>query len=716
MCAKKIFSNASKEICANPCIFKIMKHTPVWELWLMSLLLALPSCGQQQIVVHPYGYWYKGDTTFAEFTELDRDSTLYRLFDEQYLKPFYSDVPRSAPQVRYAPQKYYPLRGVLDLGGRYALSDIYYYDANGVDSFYIYYGEPDHWFLLLATTDYYNKWVHLQVHIQTRYLYFILTGQQSVVKEILLYGNLIGKRLSSRPVVHHTYPLPTIGEEMGMVSFNDFPYPPQFSIGTWFRNYENMPWIDTSVYEHDINKIHFVFDRFSDHSRLVHYAFPDTQHLTYFEFPYNALVNSGKMFQAHGKEKWLSIQGSLPINPWEDMPVDRFAHPGARLSDPAVYDRVARMAYLFGVVMGRGHAPDPYHQILFPDSLHQQAYRAVEDGNERDADWIAHPMQADAYFAYASMFDDGNGAPPASLLGVKNADPQMKHIMFGTYYMDSNFVKALNYYMYYRRKDHKKFIDVYNFHHYAFIRNQHAISPEQDSLRQKIKRYVDFIHNLDPGKEVWYTEWGYDRNRKSDLAVPVIPGVDSATLQAWWIIRAELAIAFTGVKVNTLFQMRNDGQQQDYDSSGIHRFNTTGVMDDYRRPDGVMNYSAYPVYYYLSTFYHLMFYYRADAIIREHPGDSVWIYRFRNAVHPDSVIYAIWCPTSANKIIASFHFHLKPHIQIETVRLKDKSFTGERNVLQTDAYGNIQLHITENPLFVLTTENVPASRTSNMTQ
>jgi len=117
-----------------------------------------------------------------------------------HLKPFYSDVPRSAPQVRYAPQKYYPLRGVLDLGGRYALSDIYYYDANGVDSFYIYYGEPDHWFLLLATTtDYYNKWVHLQVHIQTRYLYFILTGQQSVVKEILLYGNLIGKRLSSRP-------------------------------------------------------------------------------------------------------------------------------------------------------------------------------------------------------------------------------------------------------------------------------------------------------------------------------------------------------------------------------------------------------------------------------------------------------------------------------------------------------------------------------------
>lgn len=683
---------------------------------LLLLLFTLPSCEQHRIYIHPYAYWYDGDTAFAEFTELDRANTLDRLFDEQQLVPLNTDIPRSAPEVRYDLQKYFPLRGVVDLGGPYALTDIYYYDGQGVDSFYLYVGYPDRWQLILATTTSYDRqWVHLKLHVRTRYVYIVLKGRQSVVKEMLFYGDPIAGAHYLAPKRQHPLPerFPTIGEEMGVVIFNDFPYPPIYPLGKWLRAYENMPWIDTAVYEHDINRLHFAFDRYSNWGDYISYYFPDTLTIQHFKFPEDGLDSSAIYFAQHHQQKFIAIQGSLPINNWSDLPVDHIAHPQADLASPASYDRVARMAYLLGVVVGKGHAPDRYHQIQYPARLHQGTYAYVEDGNERDASWVpaSQFLQVDQYFAYASMFDDGNGAPQASELGLKNADPELKHVMFGTVEMDSTFLKALHYYMYYRRPDHRFFIDVYNFHHYSFIPNAHAISPEDDSLRKKITRYVQFIHNLDPHAQVWYTEWGYDRNRNSDLAVPVLPGVDSATLQAWWIIRAELAIAFTGVTANTLFQLRNDGQEKDYDSSGIHRFNTTGLLDDYDdKSKSIHNFSAYPAYYYFVSFYQLMKNYRADTIIRETPGDSVWIYRFKNVLHPDSVIYAIWCPTTEHKIISKFAFYLKPHAQLETVRLQDKLFIGERNDMQADDQGRVWLRITENPLFVLTKINLPGKQ------
>lgn len=675
-----------------------------------------------RIKINPYGYWYSGDTALPMFTNLERYNYIYQLFDQSDIDPKKSPntVPTSVTMPKGGLQYYDRWDCVVDLGTTYNISSIYWYPTYVPyvnDSIYIYYGSPNNWTVLYsgyaASFGGVNKWNYINTNINTRYIRVVIPiASQTTISEIVPYGVQQGTiSYTTYPTITHTYPKRTFGYSMGInsTSPNTVPLLLLRNVGYNVRYYDDISYFDSAVYVHNIDSISFAFKKDSRNGYWTGGCFPyDTTCWNYL-YPNNQIFSIfDSLRRFYNMNPFLSFQGNIPPDTINGSRyfyrIDTIVHRNWNKDDPSNYDRLGRMFYLIAGVFGNGNVPSSnLYQVNYPTNFNNNSMSYIEDGNEMDANWIDYRFfkKASDYFAMASEIDDGNGSPPSSRIGMKNADPNIKHVMFGTYYMDSNFVKAFNYYCYYNRPDRKRFMDVYNFHYYSYGPTGRALSPEEDSLRKKIKNYVDFIHNLDPGKEVWMTEWGYDRNGQSPLHVPAVPGEDSAHMQAYWILRALMAIQFAGVDRNNYFWLYQQANGTRFDTLRTGTFGSCALLDGYYSNVTGKGYATpMPAYWYFVSFYTTFRNYQPDTILRENPGDSIWIYRFRQAYTLDTVVEAVWCPTIINKKINNYVYKITPNTAYSIIQFKDSSYTG--NIINgvSDSSGNIIINISENPIFI----------------
>lgn len=689
-----------------------------------------------RIYVNPNNIWYNSsltvDTSFLELNSLTRDSVEYKLYDEQHLVDPQSNpllVPVTYPSVSVNPQEFYPLQSVVDFGGYYQLTNIDFYSMFGTGPISIYTGYEGNWTLYFSgSLDSYMSWVFLNSSEPiTRFVKVVLGSNQTNVGEICYYGTLQGSLLPTTMSHPVAYTYPTFNNMMGVDQDGQPFIPPTMlqGLGINGRGFENQVWMDTNSYHHAIDSLKFNFDIYSDTWSLTHYYWPTfAAGEKSYAFPLNAFVNSFTLSDSIGQTNlWYSMQGwpnaLNGYNGWNGyFPIDSINHPGYRDSSIASnYDRQARMSYLYGRVLGNGIGTSGTSQITYPTSGYNlNRTKWVEDGNELNSDGVTPFWTAAGYEAYSSEFYDGNGSDTASHLGFINADPALKHMNAGYYYLDSQTVKGIKYFSYWRRPDHKWIWDGINVHYYPFNSPDHdtsqALSPEADSTRSKFTTFVNWCHKVQPGVPVILSEFSAgDRNRSSPLHVPIVTGVDSATEQAILTTRFEFAIAASGISFSTLFQLQNDPQSNPtfpnvnpLDTFALYLFNSTGLNGMFQSPvDFSIQYLATPSYYYTRSLNSLMGNYRFDSIISE-SSNSAWEYRFRNTSISDSVILAVWSPTITNATISNYVVHVGNPLQsISLVQFINGSTTGTVTSGTTDGSGNYTMNVTENPTFILTT-------------
>lgn len=688
-----------------------------------------------KIVLSPYTRFWHGDTVFFQINDVNSSGLTDSLFDEQNADPLNgvsTPKPGTTFSSGYRTRVYYPATAVIDLGGYYKLTNEFIYNNLGTDSLYILYGAPFRWSadtLKMYTGG--RGWKDAGDTVYTRYLkvFYANKGYQKV-RELILYGYLSGNDSLSRTDPRSALAPDKTDLTMGrFIGFNQVGPREVDSVGGLMRHYTQQDWMDTVTTTHNIDSIRFVFSKFGHYSdntsaiaSATNYFFP--------EGPENAGPKSGPNLapldlhrMAVRKDGYFDVTQGIPVYARKNKqgkPIDRVNHPGGDATDPRSYDRMARMMWNYAAYYGFRSHPRDSVQTPYPEITGLGLRSFVEEGNEMNQNWSGRKNHYTPreFIAYASAYYDGNLGAMGDRMGIKNADPGMQVVMAGTAGASIDYLKGLQYFAYYSRADHSTPFDILNFHVYPSNgangkgTNPHALSPEEyfNNPDNPVEKYVKAAHELFPGKPVWLTEWGYDRNRKTKISVPRIPGLDSAQIQAQWIARFWLLLSFTGVERSTMFQLRNDPLRTMYDSLGTTTFNTTGLTDGHYMGDAyspglhATSWYAYPAYYFQRTIWLQLYHYKPDRII-EGNRDSIWVLRYKNENHPDSVAYVVWSGTKTNRIVNKYRLKTgHPNTALMKVSLADRHMNGISSMQHTDANGEVPLTIGETPQLLFTRE------------
>lgn len=688
-----------------------------------------------KILLSPRTKFWHGDTVFYQINDVKSSRLTDSLFDEQGADPLHgikTPEPKTVFTSGYKTRVYYPATAVIDLGGYYKLTNEFIYTNLGTDSLYMLYGSPFNWSadtLKISTGG--KGWKDFGDTVYTRYLklFYANKGYQKV-RELILYGHLSGSDSLSRAHPHDDPPPNKTDLTMGrFIGFNQVGPREVDSVGSFMRHYLQQEWMDTVTTTHNIDSVQFVFSKFGHYTDNVSTAANDTRYF-FPEGPEKSPLKSGPNLSANDLHQ-MALQGDGYFDATQGVPtyakknklgkpIDPVNHPTGDATNPDSYDRLARMMWNYAAYYGfKSHERDSM-QTPYPELSGLGLRAFVENGNEMNQNWSGRKNHytPQEFIAYSSAYYDGNVGRMGDRMGVKKADPGMQVVAAGTAGASIDYLKGLQYYAYYTRADHSAPFDILNFHVYPSNGNNgkgtniHAFSPEDylDSPDNPVKQYIKAAHELFPGKAVWLTEWGYDRNRKTKISVPLIPGLDSAQIQAQWIARFWLLLSFTGVERSTIFQLRNDPLRTMYDSLGANTFNTTGLTDGHYVGDTyspgahATNWYAFPAYYYQKTIWLRLYYYKPDSIIHDN-YDSIWVYKYRNINHPDSVAYAVWSGTQTGRSINTYSLTTgHPNAAVTVVKLADKHMNGIATVLQSDGSRRLPLTINETPQLIFTTD------------
>jgi hypothetical protein len=203
----------------------------------------------------------------------------------------------------------------------------------------------------------------------------------------------------------------------------------------------------------------------------------------------------------------------------------------------------------------------------------------IEVWNEPDK-WWSDP---EAYFSpaeYAAMLSacyDGHQGQLGTRYGIKTADPSMKVVMGGLSNFNLDYLKEMLAWCRKNRKDGKFPADVVNFHHYS-NKNQAlkpvfevGIAPEADQLREKLRILLDYTQRELPGKDFWYSEFGYDTRQNSPQRAEPAGAFDAETVQGMWIMRSYLEAIAAGVNAAFVFNIADEEWEENglFQSSGL---------------------------------------------------------------------------------------------------------------------------------------------------
>ena len=688
-----------------------------------------------------YGWWYpKKDTSNKRFVELCNDTTMYHLMDEQTSydprnKAKY--VPTTQPHVQDNPNESFPLTGVIDFGTTYNIRQIYYYDAQGADSAWIFDGKPYHWHLLKAFyTGTFNTNDSILVNDTTEYLEIILKSEGTNINEFALYGFKIGGAPPPTvPQDNFVYHARTFGQSDGVVAWEENQQPPSIFpkyIGYHKRIYEHGSYMDTNTVTHSLSAMHYNVDRAGGGD--LHYYFPNLINgMQEYIFPSVGLDSLYEIEKLQGQQLFMTTQPPWWPNQAGARPIDSTAVPAIHLfsTDPLAYARVGAMQFQVAGVLGNGSLSSSYSQVTFPFGFWNTGVAQVfEYYNEQDANWLGYPKtwMGMELAAFDREVYDGDGQLVSARQGIKTADPSAFVLHGGTWWMDSVTYAEDGYMADYDTNavgvvDHVLSFNAVNFHYYPSSGSEGTgLTPEEDCTYFKIKAFVQWCRDEWPGvpgkdsMQVWLTETGWDRHHGTRNSAPLIAGVDSASAvneQARLLIREELILPFSGISAWTYYSERNDAigglnwyptmsktLQALSDSAGKYTFNTVGFTTEYGNP---FDFFTYPEYYYQYGLDSLLYNYKPDSMIHYGLSDSLEIVRYVSLTNPDSVIYAIWNGTKTNKITSRYTITLTGVVAgqaLQIVQMANNSLTGNIANATADGSGKFTLTVSENPIFI----------------
>lgn len=407
---------------------------------------------------------------------------------------------------------------------------------------------------------------------------------------------------------------------------------------------------------------------------------------------YAALVDGGT-------SAFPAVQGSVPwMNSSAVPPVMSGADAGAAASYVAHADAMFQIAARYGSTV----VDDSKLKLSTnPAQTHRSGLNLVkyyEDFNEEDN---AAGFTPAAMAAMASADDDGDQNRLGATFGVKNADPGAKFVMgglSGKYPPGNVWLTSITDYLDGMRawaKDNRGGdfpSDVINVHYYSFPKagpgtTGPALSPEADDVKTKLASVVAYRDANLPGKEVWWTEFGYDTNSGSTLGTPTLGGNNSKIVQAQWLVRELLIGMSAGLDRATLFELDDTGA----DASGV--FVTCGLQTADKPP------VKKPSYFFVATLRSRLGS-MSYASEQSSGNPNVMIYEFKDTASAGGAL-VVWSPTSSANVVSNYSLALPSAAKTaKSVTLADQQMNGTETPL-TVTGGNVTLDVSETPTIVL---------------
>jgi hypothetical protein len=298
--------------------------------------------------------------------------------------------------------------------------------------------------------------------------------------------------------------------------------------------------------------------------------------------------------------------------------------------------------------------------------------------------------------------------------GAKCADPNFRVSMSGLATVEAFWVKAMQFWAKYHRKDGKLPFDIINVHHYCtkvintdtvidantagrdmgdtvFV----GVSPEEGDIVGEMAGVVKYRNTYCPELEVWLTEFGWDTNQdyRTDMAAHAYGPFTPREVQAMWLLREYLVLT-PYIDRAAMFMSRDCRPEEE----AVGKFGSSGMVTNPLEVDskhcvgGNKKDSYYHIYLLNQLLKNATF---AEFVQTEHEG--VRIYRY--ATDDGKSLYALWCDTAEDRRVPG----LKLKVNSENCTLVTPAYAqclGLRTPLEVKD-GAVAVDVSEQPVFVL---------------
>ncbi len=573
------------------------------------------------------------------------------LVDPRYIQSASGFEPVTNCQPTQHKEIYFGIHGsrvVVDLVARYQVKEIWIYDRSSAqDSLWLSTGSLRKWdqVAALRTNGLLQKrgWKKIEVGRNTRFVQITFSSPATAITEMVLYGSRADS--AALPGIPETTDW-QVGKtgRFTSKSLNRF-------LGVNYIIEEEPRWLKPFHYsrlynvalDYDTDTIHEGKEvRFN----MLHYGQYDAARNKYvFLIDTLQKINNGNIwYSVRGVSQKMSQLGFGE----KDRPLDR---PGMDAERSSSYSRHARMMWNLAAFFGFTRVDTNKLSLSHhPLTSGRGRMHLFENGNEEDAWWegkkYGDPVSV---FAQSSADWDGDEGRLGEGTGIHQADSNARLMMSGLIGLDTNRVKVYRFLSEQLRDDRRfPWTGGIQYHHYS-NRDDHGISPEEDNLRQTLSAVRNTTRRIAPDVECFLGEIGYDKSRQSTHAAPLLPGYTSAQSQAIMLLRTINACFFSGFDATVLYWLKDGDPETD-----ARTYLTSGLL----RNLGNGKTLAYPSWYQVSGMVNALGNYIPDSIVSE--KGEVWIYRYRNALHPDSLACVAWSPTVTGMRVSRFRFDPGP--------------------------------------------------------
>lgn len=544
-----------------------------------------------------------------------------------------------------------------------------------------------------------NQWVSLSLKddigktLETSMLRMVFKADQkwrTYLGEVLVYGTPLEKMKSTAKAIPvDREPLLTMDQFIGVNSF------------VWNS--------DLSLYNGDGNMRQYVTSSGQIFRRDT-FGELDWKE-TGFDAFYAKMKTAGILVHpaVQGGFKYLNgTDSGIPV----PFPDDGVKNLPAYLEQPESYKEHAYLMYQYAARYGGNAKIDPktinnfdktdktvglsslsyYENENEPDGLWKMAFGGQEGKEKKTGGGYLGPE----YAAMTSADYDGhsNTMKPeikngvTQVYGMHNADPNAKLVMAGLSYYNLDYVKSVDYWMKNNRPDGKNPIDVINFHHYTG-----RISPEADNTYNQLKQLREFVYELNPHQEVWWSEFGWDSNQVPGANPTIMAGYgdEKETLekQAQWLTRTYLIGAAAGLDRMQMYML--DGTDTHHE-----KFATSGLL--HRR-----SIELKPSYYFLNSTKNIL----QGTKFSENVAmtKDAYVYKFSDE---EKDVYALWRPTEDGLVTKNYELEVGQGT-VMLNKLDKEKLTGVAEGMVNET-GSIYVDLSETPIYVTvnkTNLNIP---------
>jgi hypothetical protein len=593
-------------------------------------------------------------------------------------------------------------RIVVDLQIPYRISEVYLYDmARQADSVWIYTGNMQQWKLkaAMSTKGDFSQWGwrRLSINDSSRYIMIRFNSWEAEISEAVFYGCPFGTipKRQNKDYTGPRLPAKTLREFLGINTYQGIPL-------KWMKPFHNIRLYTPADYidRDTVNE----FPKQEFNIAAQGWWNGGVMDYTFYADSIARYANGRIWYSLKGVPYWMKTKG---LDDW-DRPVDKI---GLDTEDPFSYGRHASMLWHLAAFFGNTPVDTNLLQVYNrPRFSARNTMNVYENGNEVDANWVGdkycNPME---YFAISSADYDGHEGRMGKRAGLKNADPNSELMISGMVGPDTNRLRVLDFISRNMRND-KKFIwkGGIQYHHYSadgrgrvpgegFIYSKRGLSPEEDSLRSRMTKVRNYTYKIAPDVECILGEYGYDKNQKSPVSVPIIKGMDARQSQGIMLLRGINAIAFSGFDRLTIFWIKDDYDENQKGYETI--FLSSGIIRD----KGNNQFEPFAAWYHISTMVNHLGDYIPEKVISE--KGNVWVYRYRHKSERDSYAYFVYCPTYNGTHVDNYELRIGSRAinNVAEISLKDDSETG---VLTGRSVSNgvVKINVTESPKIILVKE------------